>query len=115
MKIRQKVYDRMEEEYKNFIDNLKQKTPKEIIDCAYEKTIKEELIGAFYPELKKYDIEQMKALGKCKYPLDELYQGWMDCDAGIFEILYANISNTLDDIIKYQKEQANKNKIIEDR
>ncbi len=100
MKIREKVYKKMEQEYNTFIENLKLKPPEKIIDGAYEKVMKEEILGDFYPEYDKYDIEKIKALNKCKAPLEELYQNWMDCDTNICEILEYNIYETLENLVK---------------
>ena len=43
MKIREEVYTKMEKEYNNFIEKIKSKTPEEIIQCSYEKVMKEEM------------------------------------------------------------------------
>ena len=50
MKIREEVYNKMEQEYNNFIEKVKLKTPEEIIQSSYEKVCKEEILGDFYPE-----------------------------------------------------------------
>lgn len=105
MKIRENLYNRMQQEYNDFIDNLKQQPPEKIIEAAYQKVIKEEILGYFYPEYECYDINQIKALSKTKEPLEELYQGWMDCDAGIHQVLEDNIDDTLDEIQADQKQK----------
>lgn len=110
MTIRENLYDKMQQEYNNFIENLKQQPPEKIVDSAYQKVIKEELLGYFYPEYEHYDIDKIKALSKTKEPLEELYQGWMDCDAGIHQVLEDSIYDTLDEI---QTEQKQKNKVQE--
>lgn len=107
MKIRENLFNKMQQEYDDFINNLKQQTPQKIIEGAYQKVIKEEILGDFYPEYKHYDIDKIKALGKTKAPLEELYQGWMKCDAGIHQALEDNIYDTLDDIEKEQKQKKN--------
>ncbi len=105
MKIRENLYNKMQQEYNDFIDNLKQQPPEKIIEGAYQKVIKEEILGDFYPEYKHYDIDKIKALGKTKEPLEELYQGWMNCDAGIHQVLEDSIYDTLDEIEKVQKQK----------
>ena len=105
MKIRENLYNKMQQEYNDFIENLKQQPPEKIIEGAYQKVIKEEILGDFYPEYEHYDIDKIKALGKTKEPLEELYQGWMDCDAGIHQVLEDSIYDTLDEIEKDQKQK----------
>lgn len=105
MKIREEVYSKMEQEYNNFIEKVKLKTPDEIIQCSYEKVMKEEILGDFEPEFRHYDIEKIRALSKCKDPLEELYQGWMDCDAGIHQILEDSTYDTLDRLVDEQKQK----------
>ena len=43
MKLKQELYDKLEKEYNDFIEDLKTKTPDEIINKSYEKVMKEEL------------------------------------------------------------------------
>lgn len=109
LQIRQQVYEKMEQEYNIFLENLKQKSPEEIVNGAYEKVIKEELVAMFCPESEQYDISKIRALNKTNKPLEELYQGWMDCDAGIHQVLEDNIYDTLDDLVQEQK-QKNKDR-----
>ena len=51
------------------------------------------------------NISDIKALNKSEYPLEELYQGWMDCDAGICSVLEDSVSLTLEDVLEQQKEK----------
>ena len=62
MNIREELYSKMEKEYDLFIENLKQLSPEKIIDSAYEKVMKEELVSMFYPEYEKYDIRDRKSV-----------------------------------------------------
>lgn len=105
MEIRQELYSKMEKEYNSFIEKLKTLSPEEIIKSAYEKVIKEEILGEFYPEYEHYDIGKIRALNKTKEPLDELYQGWMDCDLGIHQVLEDSIYDTLEEVEREQKQK----------
>jgi hypothetical protein len=105
-KIREEVYNNLQKEYDDFIENLKSQTPDEIISHSYEKVIKEELISMFYPESDKFDINDIRALRKNKNSLEELYQGWMDADGGIHQILEDSVNDTIDFIKKNQKEKS---------
>ena len=105
MDIRKKLYEKMQNEYNDFIEEMKTNEPEVIVNSAYQIAIKEELVGMFYPQEDKYDIEEIKALNKLPDPLEELYQGWMDCDAGICSVLEDGVSLTLEDVLEQQKEK----------
>lgn len=105
MDIRKKLYEKMQNEYNDFIEEMKNNEPQFIVNNAYQIVIKEELVAMFYPESKQYDIDEIKALNKTKNPLEELYQGWMDSDAGIHSVLEDNVSDTIEEIQKEQREK----------
>lgn len=105
MDIRKKLYEKMQREYNDFIEEMKNNEPQFIVNNAYQIVIKEELVAMFYPESEQYDIDEIKALNKTKNPLEELYQGWMDSDAGIHSVLEDNVSDTIEEIQKEQREK----------
>lgn len=105
MDIRKKLYEKMQNEYNDFIEEMKNNEPQFIVNNAYQIVIKEELVAMFYPESEQYDIDEIKALNKAKNPLEELYQGWMDSDAGIHSVLEDNVSDTIEEIQKEQREK----------
>lgn len=109
-KIREELYDKLSMEYDSFIEQVKQLTPVEIIDRSYEKVMKEEFVSMFYPENTNYDISDIKVLNKSDNPLEELYQGWMDCDGGIHNALESSVEDTIETL---KKEQKSKNKSME--
>lgn len=108
IEIRKELYDKMQTEYDEYIDKLKDTNAQNIIDNAYQITMKEELVAMFYPELEKYDMEDIRALNKSKEPLEELYQGWMDSDAGIHSVLEDSVDDTIEDLKREQKEKQKK-------
>lgn len=108
IEIRQELYEKMQTEYNEYLVNLKNTNAQNIIDNAYQITIKEELVTMFYPDLEKYEVEDIKALNKSKNPLEELYQGWMDSDAGIHSVLEDSVDDTLEELKREQKEKQKK-------
>ena len=48
-KIRQELYEKLEQELTSYKQELSTLTTKEIIDKSYETTVKEEVIYLFYP------------------------------------------------------------------
>lgn len=105
MDIRQNLYNKLEKEFKDFIEEMKTNEPEVIVNSAYPIVMKEELLSMFYPESERFDIEEIKALNKIDSPLEELYQGWMDTDEGIHSVLEDSVSNTLEEVLKEQKEK----------
>jgi len=105
MEIRQNLYNKLEKEFKDFIEEMKTNEPEVIVNSAYPIVMKEELLSMFYPESERFDIEELKALNKIDSPLEELYQGWMDTDEGIHSVLEDSVSNTLEEVLKEQKEK----------
>lgn len=101
--IRNKLYERMQQEYDNYINTLMEASPKEIIDNSNQISIKEELVSMFIPESERYDIDDIKSLSKTKKPLEELYQDWIDCDINISQVLDDSIQLSFDNIREAQK------------
>ena len=108
-KIKIDLYEKLDEEYNNFIEKLKKKTPQEIIESSYEKVIKEELKEMFYPSNNQYDVSELKGLIKAKNSLDELYHGWMDCDLSLCEQLEYSVDETLE-LLNRELKSKNKTK-----
>ena len=105
MEIRKKLYEKLEKEFRDFIEDMKTNEAEVIVNSAYPIVMKEELLSMFYPESERFDIEEIKALNKIDSPLEELYQGWMDTDEGIHSVLEDSVSNTLEEVLKEQKEK----------
>ena len=105
--IRNKLYQKMENEFNSYIEKLKKLPPEKIILSSYEKIMKEEMMLSFYPDNEMYDINQIKALNKCDKPLDKLYSDWMDNDISFNGVIEDSITNTLNDLVKVQKEKNN--------
>ena len=109
-KIRQELYDKLESELSSYKKDLESLSAKEIIDKSYETSIKEEVIYLFYPESKQFDIDEIKALKNEKNSLETLYQGWMDCDMNICELVEDSARDTVEDLSKELKEKQSKKK-----
>ena len=103
--IRSSLYIKMENEYNQYIENLKLLKPEEIISKAYETTMKEETVSMFYPDFEKFDIEDVKCLLKRDKPLEELYDGWMDSDINLNELYEDSIRETIDNISNEENEK----------
>lgn len=109
-KIRQELYYKLESELSSYKKDLESLSAKEIIDKSYETSIKEEVIYLFYPESKKFDLDEIKALKNEKNSLETLYQGWMDCDMNICELVEDSARDTVEDLARELKEKQSKKK-----
>ena len=84
--LRQKLYDRVSEELEAFKAELLDKSPQDIMENAYAIVIREDIVS----EIEcggQYSDEQYKALLRLKYPLDTLYNEWMDTDCSQMEMI----------------------------
>ena len=85
----------------------------EIIDKSYETTMKEELMCLFYPESQRYDLDEIKALKNEKNSLETLYQGWMDSDLNINQLLEDNTDEIVAGLAEEYKTKQSKKKAKE--
>lgn len=103
-KISEMLYEKVENEYNAFIERLKQMPPDKIIDHAYEKIFKEDLMVTL--EEKKLSYNEAKAMLSLKYPLDELYQEWMRTDISYMDMLSDIVDNRVRKaVIQQQKRE----------
>jgi len=102
-RINEILYEKVEDEYNAFIERLKQLPPDKIIDHAYEKIFKEDLMVAL--EEKKLSYNEAKAMLSLKYPLDELYQEWMHTDISYMDMLSDIVDNRVQKAVIQQKRE----------
>lgn len=109
-KIREELYSKLESEFNSYKKELETLTSKEIIDKSYETTMKEELMCLFYPESQRYDLDEIKALKNEKNSLETLYQGWMDSDLNINQLLEDNTDEIIAELAEEYKAKQSKKK-----
>ena len=112
-KIREELYSKLESEFDSYKKELETLTSKEIIDKSYETTMKEELMCLFYPESQRYDLDEIKALKNEKNSLETLYQGWMDSDLNINQLLEDNTDEIVAELAEEYKAKQSKKKAKE--
>ena len=95
--------------YRKESDIMEEKI-REIIDKSYETTMKEELMCLFYPESQRYDLDEIKALKNEKNSLETLYQGWMDSDLNINQLLEDNTDEIVAELAEEYKAKQSKKK-----
>lgn len=100
----QEICRRAEEEMQMFVSALKAKPVNEVIDAAYELTIKRELLCV----IQNAEVEEsaLKKLSGCEYPLACLYDEWLSNDYSFLDCLrdtvrdYAEKEAYSDDMIE---------------
>ena len=96
-----RLCDKAKREQDAYIDDLIKKPPKDIIEKAYEKTIRDDIINIFqYGDLSE---NQIKALAKLKNPVAECYSSWLESDYSHMEMLTDCVKDFINEEIKYQR------------
>lgn len=104
--LKQKFDRKIDNEYKEFIEELKQCSPDVIIERAYEKVSKEEMI--YKIKEKDYSVSDLKALLKSDDILDECYDEWLNSDGNFNELLEYPVDERIDSIIDDYRERKQK-------
>lgn len=97
------LYEKVQAEYDAFIEELKRMTPEQVIDRAYEKVTKENMVMVI--QENNLELSEAKALCREKYPLDRMYQEWLDTDVSEMQMLKDSIDDTAKKAVKEMKEK----------
>lgn len=107
--LKQKLIEKLDKELQEYKGYLRQKSPNEIIESAYQLTVKTLIIGEMSE--KNLDYYELKALIKQKDLLAEFYEDWRNSDGRLGE----NISYEMDNSIKIIVDRAVAEKIKNNR
>lgn len=91
--------EKLDKEFKELCENLEQKTPREIIDRAYEITVKEEIKEELI-SMNLHDKEKIIMLGQ-KNLLNEFYHDWLDTDVSLGEVLEYTLEESIANMTRY--------------
>ncbi len=80
-----KLMAKIQREWKEYIAELMQLQPAEIIERAYEKTWKEEIMIIL--KNKEFADDEIEAMLNCENLLGELYKSWLHTDGEYLEVL----------------------------
>lgn len=86
------LYEKIKAKYDDFIDELKQMTPKQVIEKAYEKVTKENMLIII--QENNLTSCEAKTLFRKKYPLEFMYREWLDTDVNEIQMLKESIDDT---------------------
>lgn len=97
------LYEKVQQEYDEFIKDLKKLPPEKIIENSYKKVMFEDIVMSFEGEDSYLDKKQLIALLKFKCPLYVCYEAWMDTDYTYMDMLRDSITEYIDREIKETK------------
>lgn len=92
------LYEKVQSEYQAYISELKAMTPEQILEHAYEKTMKEDILSLF--EWSDLGQKEAKALYLMKNPLDAVYQKWLDTDVSYMDMLRDSVDEKAREAVK---------------
>jgi len=100
-----RLENKMRAEYAGFIEGMKNKPPADILEAAYEKVFKEDLLLTIENDV--LDDGQIAALLTLDTPLEDLYSNWLDTDVSYMDMLRDSVEEYADAVIsERQTEQA---------
>lgn len=102
------LYERMEQENKDFIADLKTKTPDEIISHAYEVACRQDILMLFEDETSLSE-RQLATLLEFEHPLAELYADWINRDTDEMEHFRDSVISYANDILDNRAEEKYSN------
>lgn len=99
-----KLDEKLENEFNDFCEKTKEKSAEEIINSAYEITVKEEIKDS----LKDMDLFPLEvdALLKQDNVLNEFYHDWLNVDTPLGEVLGNSIEESIAMVTRYYKSKG---------
>ena len=107
--LKDKLIEKVEKEYQDLIEELKKESSQEILDRAYEKVCKEEMIYCIKD--KNLTSKEIKALLKSENILGECYDEWLKTDGNFTENLEYSTDKRLAYIIEDFKKLEKKKEV----
>ena len=105
--IKDLLYEKMSNEQNDFIENLKHLPPEKIIQSAYEKVMRDDILMLFEDDF--LDDKQIKALLRLERPLSACYDEWLKNDCTYMDMLGDTVDVFSENLARNQ-EQAKKKK-----
>lgn len=103
--LKQRFEAKVNREFKEFVEELKQNEPEVIVNTAYELVSKEEMIYKITE--KDYTTSELKALLKTDGILDECYDEWLKSDGNFNEILEYAVDKRIEIILDDYEQKSN--------
>ena len=108
IELKVKLDNKIDNEYEDLLSDLRKSTPQVIIERAYEKVSKEEMI--YRIKEKDYTINELKILLKQDNLLQECYDEWLDSDGGFNQVLEDSVDERIEFIIEESEKESREKK-----
>ena len=99
-----KLYDRMNSEHEAFKEKLLKMSPKEVYSKAYEICMKDDILMLL--ENDAFSYRKIDTLLSFEYPLDAIYQEWLDTDSSHMDMLLDSMNNLVEKQDRYLQNQS---------
>jgi len=104
-----KLIKKLETEYQEYVCQIKQEKPEEIIKNAYELVIKEDIVESL--KYKNLDANKINALLNRSNVLDDLYNDWKNADVTpvmdhIYDVVKERIEDITEEYVKNKKDKG---------
>lgn len=96
----QELYNNAWNEMTDFLDDLRNKSPQEIIDSAYKITIHQDLLALL--ELEKFTPYEIEVFTELDHPLQVLYEQWVATMDHHMEDLFGAVRSYLQNRLQYE-------------
>ena len=100
------LYEKLYAEQQEFVESLKNSTPENVIQNAYELVIREDILLSL--EENDLDARQCKALLREKKPLDKLFLAWEKHEGDHMNEIRDCIENKANDLIKLARARTDR-------
>ena len=100
------LYEKLYAEQQEFVESLKNSTPENVIQNAYELVIREDILLSF--EENDLDEKQCKALLREKKPLNKLFLAWEKHEGDHMNEIRDCIENKANELIKLTRLKADR-------
>lgn len=101
--LRKQLYKKAYAEQQHFTEKLKTMPPEIIIQSAYEKVIRDDILSAF--ESEEIPINHIKELLKQPFPLSACYDEWLSNDYSHMQDIRDTITDLADSLIQQRKDK----------
>lgn len=106
--LRLQLWEKAQEEQSEYVEELKRLPPEQIVDKAYEKTMRDDILITF--EDNRLSDKQVEALMRLDYPIAACYEEWQKNDVTYMDRLFEVVDDYADDLVKESEAEKQKQK-----
>lgn len=104
------LYDKASTEYHNLVDELSKKEPRQIIEAAYEITVKSDILLLL--EDSVLEQRQIDILLAMEHPLDRIFRDWQDSECSYMDMLRNTMISSIDEYGKELEKNLDRDKPV---